>query len=257
MNSDKPAGRAWITGGGTGIGRALALLMARAGWQVIISGRRREPLEETAAAAPGGLVVPRVCDVTDLAAVRQTVRDIESNEGALDLAVLNAGTYAPYDARKFGAEYVREVNEVNYMGVIHGIDAVFSNFKQRGRGQIGVVASVAGYMGLPTSGPYGASKAALINLCESLKFDFDKLGIKLSVINPGFIRTPMTDQNKFKMPFLAEPEDMAKAIWSGLQRGDFEITYPKRLAYPLKALKHLPYKIFFPLMKRGAGSVQK
>lgn len=257
MSADKTAGLAWITGGGTGIGRALALLLAGNGWQVVISGRRREPLEETAAAAGGGRIIPRVCDVTDLAAVRETVRAIEAGQGPLDLAVLNAGTYAPYDARKFGAEYVREVNEVNYMGVVHGIDAVFPNFKQRGRGQIGVVASIAGYMGLPMSGPYGASKAALINLCESLKFDFDKLGIRLSVINPGFIKTPMTDQNKFKMPFLAEPEDMAKAIWTGLQRGDFEIVYPKQLAYPLKVMRHLPYRLFFPLAKRGVGTANK
>ena len=247
---------AWITGGGTGIGRALALLLAREGWQVVVSGRRREPLDETAAAAGGGITA-RVCDVTDLAAVRATVRAIEAEQGPLDLAVLNAGTYQPYDARRFGAEYVREVNEVNYMGVVHGIDAVFPYFKERGRGQIGVVASVAGYVGLPMSGPYGASKAALINLCESLKFDFDKLGIRLSVINPGFIRTAMTDQNRFKMPFLAEPEDMAKAIWQGLKRGDFEITYPKQLAYPLKAMKHLPYRVFFPLVKRGLGAANK
>ncbi|MGH6628665.1 MAG: SDR family NAD(P)-dependent oxidoreductase, partial [Burkholderiales bacterium] len=235
MNKSSSAGRAWITGGGTGIGRALALLLAGQGWQVVVSGRRREPLDEVVAQAEAGSIVPVVCDVTDLTAVRDAVRIIESEHGPLDLAVLNAGIYAPYDAREFGAEYFREVNEVNYMGVIHGIDAVFPYFKQRGRGQIGVVASVAGYMGLPMSGPYGASKAALINLCESLKFDFDQLGIRLSVINPGFIRTPLTDQNKFRMPFLAEPEDMAKAIWAGLQRGDFEITYPKRLAYPLKA----------------------
>ncbi len=128
------------------------------------------------------------------------------------------------------------------------------NFKRRKHGQIGVVASVAGYMGMPLSGPYGASKAALINLCESLKFDFDPLGIKLSVINPGFIRTPMTDQNKLRMPFLAEPEDMARAIWLGLKRGDFEITYPKQLAYPLKALRSLPYRLFFPLVRKGAGA---
>lgn len=257
MSETKSAGRAWITGGGTGIGRALALLLASEGWQVIVSGRRKEPLEETASAASGGAVTALACDVTDLAAVRNAVRTIEAEHGPIDLAVLNAGIYAPYDARKFAAEYFREVNEVNYMGVVHGIDAVFPHFKQRGRGQIGVVASVAGYMGLPMSGPYGASKAALINLCETLKFDFDQLGIKLSVINPGFIRTPLTAPNKFPMPFLAEPEDMAKAIWAGLQRGDFEITYPKRLAYPLKALRHLPYRLFFPLVKRGLGSAQK
>src|SRR6185295_18822619 len=241
--------RVWITDGGTGIGRALALHMARVGWQVAISGRREAPLRETAhlSAGASGSIETFPCDVTDLEGLRKTVRYIESQMGPLDMAVLNAGTYAPDREKNFSVDLFREVMEVNYMGVIHGIDAVLPGFTKRKAGHIVIVASVAGYRGLPLSAAYGSSKAALINMAESLKLDFAPKGIRVSLVNPVFVKTPPTDQNKFPMPFIMEAEDAAKKMYAGITSGSFETTFPGALAIPLKIMRSLPYARYFPL----------
>ncbi|MGH8454647.1 MAG: SDR family NAD(P)-dependent oxidoreductase, partial [Nevskiales bacterium] len=230
-------GRVWITGGGTGIGRALALHMAREGWQVVVSGRREEPLRETQQLAKGanGRIEVFPADVTDLTGLRKTVLMIESQLGPLDMAVLNAGTYAPEREKAFDVELFREVIDVNFMGVVHGIDAVLPHFRERKSGQIVIVSSVAGYRGLPLSAAYGASKAALINMAESLHLDLAADGITVTLVNPGFVKTPLTDQNKFPMPFLMEAEDAAQEMYTGILSGRFEVTFPKALAVPLKA----------------------
>lgn len=240
---------AWITGGGSGIGRELALQMATDGWQVVVSGRTREKLDEVCAAAPAGTVSALACDVTDLDAVREAAKSI----GKIDLAIFNAGVFEAFKAKQFDAETVMKTMNVNYAGAVHGIDAVLPAMRERGAGHIALVASVAGYRGLPLAAPYSASKSAMISLCESLKFDFDEIGIRISVITPGFVKTPLTDKNEFPMPFLVDVEDAARIIRKGLDAGKFEITFPKRLSYALKFMRCLPYALYFPLMRKGTG----
>src|SRR5579859_6077483 len=191
---------AWITGGGTGIGRALALSLAADGWQVVVSGRRPEPLAETVTAG-GGRVHAWPLDVTDLAAVRAAVPAIEAEHGAIALAVLNAGMFKSVKLDSFKAETFAEHLAVNYQGVVNCMDPLISLMCGRRRGHLVLVASVAGYRGLPLASAYGPTKAALINLAESLKYMLERAGVRISVCNPGFVDTPMTEDNKFPMPF--------------------------------------------------------
>jgi NAD(P)-dependent dehydrogenase (short-subunit alcohol dehydrogenase family) len=244
---------AWITGGGTGIGRALALLMARRGWRVVISGRRLEPLQETVAAAdpawPGRLY-PLACDVTDLAALRAAWPAIERLVGGeVDLAVLNAGTYAPVKVEQFDPAVFAEHMQVNYQGVVNGLSLALPPMLTRGRGQVALVASVAGFRGLPRAAAYGPTKAALINLAESLRFDLEPRGITVSLVNPGFVRTPLTAGNRFDMPGLLEPEDAAERLYRGLAAGEFHISFPRRLSWWLRLTRLLPYPLYFWLMR--------
>jgi NAD(P)-dependent dehydrogenase (short-subunit alcohol dehydrogenase family) len=243
MTATTTPGRVWITGGGTGIGRALALRMARAGWQVAISGRREAPLRETQAMAQGaaGRIECFPCDVTDHAGMLKTIGQIEAALGELDMAVLNAGTYAGERETRFSVELFREIFDTNVMGVVHGIDAVLPGFYARRKGQLVIVASVA----------YGASKAALINMAESLNLDLAPKGIKVTLVCPGFVKTPLTDQNRFPMPFLMDADEAAEKMYAGILSGAFEVTFPKALALPLKAMRSLPYALYFPLARKA------
>ncbi len=244
-------GCVWITGASSGIGRALALHYARRGATVAASARRREELDALAVAAPGRIHAFPV-DVTDAAAVAAAVAAIEEAIGPIDLAILGAGTFAPVELEGFDAALFRRHVEVNYMGVVNGIAALLPRFLARGAGHLAVIASVAGYRGLPTAAAYGPTKAALINLCEALKPDLDRRGIGISVVNPGFVRTAMTEVNRFAMPFLMEPEDAACRIAAGLGAGGFEVAFPRRFALMLKLARLLPYGLYFRLVRRAA-----
>ena len=243
---------AWITGGGTGIGRALALKLAADGWQVVVSGRRPEPLLETSAQAPG-VIHAWPLDVTDLAAVRRAVTDIESKHGPIGLAVLNAGMYQAVKLDSFNAELMAEHMRVNYQGVVNGMDALLPAMRQRHSGHMVLVASVAGYRGLPLASAYGPTKAALINLAESLKYMFEKEGLTISVCNPGFVETPLTEGNKFPMPFLMPVDEAAAALQRGIYARKFEIAFPTRFVLILKFLRALPYWAYFPLIRKMTG----
>jgi NAD(P)-dependent dehydrogenase (short-subunit alcohol dehydrogenase family) len=247
-----PKGLAWITGGGTGIGRALASRLAGHGWKVVVSGRRREPLEEAAAEHPGA-IFPWPLDVTDLVAVRRAVTDIESAHGPIALAVLNAGMYQAVKLDSFKAETLAEHMRVNYQGVVNGMDALLPPMRERRAGHMVLVASVAGYRGLPLASAYGPTKAALINLAESLKYLFEKEGLVISVCNPGFVETPLTEGNKFTMPFLMRVEDAAAALEHGIEKQKFEIAFPTRFVLILKFLRAMPYWAYFPLIRRMTG----
>lgn len=241
----------WLTGGSEGIGRAVALELARRGDRVAVSARSADKLQALATEAPESRILPYPLDITDREAVARTVARIEAEQGPIDLALLNAGTHKPVDAESFTVEDIRLLVELNVMGTAHCLQPVIETFRRRGRGHLAVVASVAGYRGLPTSAGYGATKAALINMVESLKPDFDRLGLKLQIVNPGFVRTPLTDKNEFSMPFLMEPEDAARALADGLDKAGFEITFPKRFTYLLKFLRCLPYALYFPLIRKA------
>ncbi|HET7395238.1 MAG TPA: SDR family NAD(P)-dependent oxidoreductase [Gammaproteobacteria bacterium] len=248
MHKPAPA-VAWITGGGTGIGRALALRLAAAGWTVAISGRRSGPLAETASSNPDRLR-PYPLDVADLQAMRNTAARIEAELGPLTLVVLNAGIGQFLKLSEFNAEISAKHMQVNYLGVVNGLDAILPGFRQRHAGHIVVVASVAGYRGVPRAAAYGPTKAALINLVEALRFELERAGIRISVCNPGFIDTPMTADNNFPMPFLMRLDDAADRLYRGILKQKFEITFPRRLVMPLKLLRCLPYPLYFWLMRK-------
>jgi len=248
-------GCAWITGASSGIGRALALRMARGGWTVGATARRAEALETLAAEAKGlsGRIVPVPCDVTDREAVARALADLERETGPVHLAVLNAGIYEPDQAETLDPEAFARTVDLNLTGTVGCIATLMPGWIERRRGHLVVVSSVAGYSGLPRSLSYGATKAALINFCEGLKFDFDRLGLAVQVVCPGFVRTPATDRNDFKMPALMEVEDAAEAIYRGLDPRRFEITFPKRFTYVLKFLRCLPHPLYFRIVGRITG----
>ncbi len=243
--------RVWITGASSGIGRALALAYAAKGAAVAASARRADELDQLAAAAPGRITAFPV-DVTDEAAMIRAAAAIEE-AGPLDLAVFNAGTHQPVSVEAFDTAPFRRLMAINYIGTVNGIAAVLPRFIARRGGHIAVVSSVAGFRGLPQAAAYGPTKAALINLCEALKLDLDRHGVRISLINPGFIRTPLTDRNPFPMPFLMAAEDAAQRIVQGIERNAFEITFPRRFTYMLKVMRMLPYSLYFRLIRRTTG----
>lgn len=242
---------AWITGGGSGIGRSLAVQLAEQGWRVVISGRNAESL--AAVAADHACIHPAVLDVTDIEATNAVFAAIVAQHGVPDLVVLNAGDYKPMPAADFDLALITHLNRVNYLGVMHGMAACLPAMRARGSGQVLLVASVAGYRGLPDAAPYGATKAALINFAESLYPALKREGVLLRVVNPGFVKTTLTAQNSFAMPALMEPEDAARRIVQALNSTQFEIVFPRRFAYVLKLLRCVPYRLYFWLVSRVTG----
>ncbi len=248
----RPAdGAAWVTGASAGIGRAVALKLADEGWTVWATARRAEALEALAAERPG-LIRPLPCDVTDREGMAAAVATI-AKEGPLALAILNAGLYIPLRAQDFDAEKAARTFDVNLNGVANGLDPALKHMIARRDGHVAITASVAGYRGLPRAAAYGATKAALIAMAESLAFDLMDLGVRISVINPGFVKTEATDQNEFEMPFLVSTDVAALRIVQGLKESGFEIAFPKRFEYLLKALGLLPNRAYLAVMRKLMG----
>ena len=251
-------GCAWVTGASSGIGRAVALELARRGWIVAATARREDELATLALEAEGllGRIIGYPADVTNGEAVGSLAATIASVHGPVALAFFNAGI-APYiRAPDIDLKAVRQVMDVNVMGVFNGLAAVLPAMAKRGKGQIAVTASVAGYGGLPKAAAYGASKAAVINACEALKFDCDVLGIKMQVVNPGFVATPLTSKNDFPMPFLIAEAEAAKRTVDGFAEDRFEIHYPRRLSWLMKFINLLPYPLYFWVVGRTTGTRQ-
>ena len=243
---------AWITGASKGIGRAVALELASGGWSVAASARDAAALEALVAEADQlpGAIYAYPLDVTSETAACDTFAQIEHDLGTVDLAILNAGTHEPVDGSAFTVAPLKRLVNVNLMGTAHCLAPVVERFVDRRAGRIAVVASMAAYRGLPTASAYGATKAALINMCEALRVELDRQGVVLSVITPGFVRTPLTDQNPFPMPFLMEPEAAARRIVRGLAGRRFEITFPWQFAAIMKTLRLLPYPLYFAVTQR-------
>jgi NAD(P)-dependent dehydrogenase (short-subunit alcohol dehydrogenase family) len=238
--------RVWLTGASSGIGEAaIAPLVAR-GARVAISARRAERLTELEAhwRAQGADVRAFPLDVTDRAAVGQTVRAIETAFGGIDLAILNAGSHLPGSGRRYDGQQFIDNMTLNFFSVVYGLDAVLPGMLARGRGYVAGVASVAGYRALPAAGAYGASKAALIHMLESIRFDLEPHGITVSVVNPGFVKTPLTDRNQYPMPFLMPVDRAAEALVRGLERDQPEIHFPKVFTWTLKLLRVLPSPLY-------------
>lgn len=245
-------GVAWITGASTGIGRETALQLARSGWRVVATARSMDKLEELVSEAGDGYgyVIPMAGDVTDSARMQAIVDEIEREHGGVGLAVLNAGIYEPIEGDELSVDIFQSTFDVNLKGTVNCLVPLSHAMRKRERGQIAFVSSVAGYGGLPTSSAYGATKAALINLAESLKFDFDKMGILIQIISPGFVDTPATKSNPFAMPLLMDVDAAAAALIKGLSKGGFEVTFPKQFTYAMKLINLLPYFAYFPIINR-------
>jgi len=239
---------AWITGASHGIGRELALGLESGGVRVACSARSGDRLDELHHHHPG--VLPKPLDVTDAAAMERAVAEIEDVQGPLDLAVLNAGVYDPLPGGLAEPELFRRHMEVNYMGVVNGLMAVLPRMRERGKGQVVILGSVAGYRGLPGAAAYGPTKAALINLAETLRLELRGSGVDLRLVNPGFVSTRLTAKNRFRMPSLLTPDQAARSIIRGLGRQGFEIAFPWGFVFWLKLARLLPYGWYFPLIKR-------
>jgi short-subunit dehydrogenase len=252
----RPAdGIAWITGASTGIGRAIALDLARSGYVVAATARSKDKLAELAAESEGleGRIVAYACDVTDREAMAATVTSILQSHGPIALAVFNAGNYFPTRGERLDVDNFVKTYEINMFGVINGLVPVVEAMKAQRRGHVAIVGSVSGYGGLPLAAAYGASKAAVNNMAAALKFDFDKMNIRIQVINPGFVDTPLTEKNTFPMPGLMKVDAASRRIVEGLRNGGFEVAFPRRLAWPLKLVNLLPHALYFPIMNRAMG----
>lgn len=244
--------RVWIVGASSGIGEGLAKALLARGARVALSARRAAELEALATVhGTQALAIP--LDVTDGAAVAPALQRVVSAWGGVDLVVLCSGTHQPVRAWDLDAGEARRVVDVNINGVFNCLQPVVQQLLQQRAGGVAVVSSVAGYSGLPTALVYGATKAALINMTETLYLDLAPRGIDVYVINPGFVKTPLTDRNTFAMPALISVEDAANAIITGFGRGDFEIHFPKRFTLWLKLLRLLPYRWYFALVHKGTG----
>ncbi|MBV0933016.1 SDR family NAD(P)-dependent oxidoreductase [Marinobacterium weihaiense] len=247
----------WITGAGTGIGRATALRLAEEGSDVIVSGRRLEPLQELRQEARQrdlyGRILPLVMDVTEPGRYETALAQIEAEWKLPDLVILNAGNHQPMPLNELNVATCRELMDINYFAVMAGLEAILPRMRRRGSGQIACTASLASYRGLPTAAAYGASKAALVNACEALQVELQGSGVRLQVINPGFVKTPLTDQNPFEMPQLISPHEAARQLVAGLHSRRFEIRFPGRFARSLALLRQLPYGLYFRLVKRSTG----
>ncbi|MBU2709875.1 SDR family NAD(P)-dependent oxidoreductase [Zooshikella harenae] len=240
----------WLVGASSGIGRSLALKLAAQGANVAVSARNAEALSELQGLAESmsGNIHAFPLDATDRHTCHQVLVEINKILGPVHISILNAGVYQPMTVSDFDAQACEQIFTVNVMSAINCLEALLH--KADGLEQVLITASVAGYRGLPLAGAYGASKAALINLAEGFRPGFLRRGIQLRVINPGFVETPMTAKNTFKMPALITAEEAASEIIEGLSRTSFEITFPKRFTWWLKLLRVLPYYCYFPLLNR-------
>ncbi|ARJ48166.1 SDR family NAD(P)-dependent oxidoreductase [Candidatus Pelagibacter sp. RS39] len=237
----------WITGGSTGIGKALAIKFAKEGWNVAISARRENLLKETCGEHENISSFP--LDVTDKSKCKEVFQNIVNTFHSVDICFFSTGTWDPKKEKDIDVEQIENVFKINFFGTLNSIKAVEKYFKDKKNGTITIVSSIAGYRGLPNSTGYGPSKSALNNLAESLYFDFGRSNVRVCLVSPGFIKTPMTDKNDFKMPFLKTPEYAAEKIYDGLiKKNSFEIHFPKSLTIILKILSFLPNRIYFGLI---------
>jgi short-subunit dehydrogenase len=240
---------AWITGGSSGIGAALAHELCRRGARVAITARRAERLADVAASAPGEAhTLPG--DVREPAALEEVVAAVEANVGPIDLAVLNAGIWTQVDVGTWDSAVIREHIETNFMGMVHGLDAVLPRMLARRSGTIVGVASVAGYRGYTRAEAYGPSKAAEINLLESLRVDLGPLGVDVQLVNPGFVRTPLTEANDFPMPFMIEAPDAARRIADAIEKGKAETVFPLPYRVGMKLVRVAPVRLYTAVSRR-------
>jgi NAD(P)-dependent dehydrogenase (short-subunit alcohol dehydrogenase family) len=242
----------WLVGASSGIGRACAALLHARGANVVVSARNAQALATFEAEHPGSVAL--ALDATAPGALRGAAADIVARFGRIDLALYCAGHYKALRATDgIDLDEMLRHNEVNYVGALHLLDAVIPVLQRQGGGHLSLVASVAGYCGLPNALGYGPTKAALINLAQVLYLDLRPRGIGVSVVNPGFVRTPLTAANTFDMPALISPDEAAREMLRGWSAGRFEIHFPKRFTLWMKALGHLGHGWYFSVVRRSTG----
>ncbi len=245
----------WITGASSGIGKALALKFANNGWKVAASARRENLLNDLKKSNPN--IFPFPLDVKDEKLTQNVFKNIVEKFKSLDICVFCTGIHDPESEKKISSEKIREIMETNFFGTLNCIMAVNNYFREKKSGHISIVSSVAGYRGLPAASGYCASKSALTSLAESLYFDFKRHNVRVSLVSPGFIKTPMTDKNKFPMPMIKSPEFAAEKMFIGLtKKNAFEIHFPVAFTMIMKLLKIMPNWLYFLLVKKGMKTIK-
>ena len=240
----------WITGASSGIGKALSIKFAQEGWIVAASARREGLLQELTKINQNIHSFP--LDVTNPEQCKKVFEEIKKKFNNIEISIFGTGIHDPNSEKKFNLEKIREIMEVNYFGTMNSINSVYDYYNDKKSGQISIISSVAGYRGLPAAGAYCASKSALTSFTESLRFEMMRKNVRVSLVSPGFIKTPMTDQNDFPMPMIKSPEFAAEQIYIGLtKKTGFEIHFPKAFTFFLKFLRILPYPIYFKLIDMG------
>lgn len=244
--------RIWVIGASTGIGAALATALLEHGARVAVSSRKADVLialvekhQTTALVLPFDLTLPEQISAAQTELIKQW--------DGYDLVLFVAGDHKPMRAWELKLADARHLVEINLMGVVNGLSVVIPQLLAQKMGHIGIVASVGGYSGLPQALIYGATKAACINLTETLFMDLQQKNIAVTLINPGFVKTPLTDKNEFNMPALVSADEAASEIIKGLERGEFEIHFPKRFTLWLKLLRLLPYRLYFYIVHKMTG----
>jgi short-subunit dehydrogenase len=247
--------RVWLVGASSGIGAALAHELASRGATLALSARRAEKLEELRASLGTG-AMQHLClpmDVTQTEALQVATSTLVRAWKKIDLVIWLAGDYSAMSSETFDLARALTITEVNYVALLKGMNSLLPQFLRQGSGGLVLVSSVAGFRGLPKALAYGPSKAAMINLAEVLYLDLHERGIGVWLANPGFVATPLTAGNQFRMPALIQPKEAAYALVEGLASGRFELHFPKRFTRWLKFARLLPYSLYFRLIKRITG----
>ncbi len=234
----------WIIGASSGIGKALAVELAEQGAHVILSARSADKLNAINAELNGAHTVLPL-DAGDAEACVKAAAALPK----LDSVIFMAAIYSPHSDKPKDIHFIHDMLKVNIGGAFNTVKAVLPIFEKKGHGQIALCGSVAGYRGLPYGQPYCATKAAIISYAESLKIELEEKNIDVKIINPGFVRTPLTDKNDFQMPMMIEADAAAKSLAKGLLSGSFEINFPKKFTWIMKIINILPAFLFFPLTR--------
>ena len=244
----------WITGASSGIGRSLAIKFANEGWKVAASARRENLLNELSNKYPNIESFP--LDVTDINKCNSVFKEIIEKFKNIEICVFGTGIHDPESEKEFNLDKIKKIMEVNFFGAMNSINSVYNYYNEKKSGQISIISSVAGYRGLPAAGAYCASKSALTSFTESLHFEMKRKNVRVTLISPGFIKTPMTDQNDFPMPMIKSPEFAAEQIYLGLiKKKGFEIHFPKAFTFIMKILRILPNNIYFKIVEKGMKKI--
>ena len=241
--------RIWVTGASSGIGRALAIELAQHGARVVISGRNQARLQAVADACKGGEVQVVTLDVANRDGNQAAAETIRARFGALDSVVLNAGICEYVDLPVFDTASIKRVMDINFMGFVYGVEAALPLLRDGNTPHLVGMSSTVAYTGLPRAEAYGASKAAIRYFLQSLRVDLLPQGIDVSIICPGFVKTPLTDENDFPMPMRITAEEAARAIRRGMERRAHEIRFPTLFALILRGLAILPSRLRTFLLK--------
>lgn len=224
----------WLIGASEGLGRALAKRLDQDGARVILSARNADRLDQLRGELTDAHVVP--LDVTDTKAVRTAAATI----GTLDGVIYNAGAYEPMRATEWDSDAALRMSDVNFTGALRVLGEVVPGFVKHGHGDITLVGSLAGYRGLPAAIGYGASKAALVSLAETMRFDLKGTGVTVRLVNPGFIKTRLTEKNSFRMPMLMTPEAAADRVLAAMKKRRFRTDFPAPFSWAIRCLEYLP-----------------